>query len=1215
MSIDKKIIKKFIGISATVTGAVFVGMSILARKKKPSSIYEDDKEQKNSFEGKKVVFIKDDNDRENVDGVKGHLEVVGNLEYRPGFYEKRIKRVIDVVLSFGGLVILSPIFAVIALAIKIEDPGPVLFTQKRVGQNKRYFKLHKFRSMKMSTPHDVPTHQLENPEQYITKVGKFLRAHSLDELPQIWDIFIGNMSVIGPRPGLWNQDLLTAERDKYCANNVKPGLTGWAQINGRDELEIPDKAKLDGEYVNKIGLLMDINCFLGSLHVFGKDESVVEGGTGEMKKQSAGRHYTDGKSDDELIGHIGFGEPVQVDIETHKNVLITGAGSYIGETFRAYATEHYGNNFTIDELDMLDPAWQERGFSKYDIVYHVAGIVHADVGNVSDETREKYYAVNTDLAIEVAKKAKREGVKEFIFMSSMIVYGESAPYGEKKIVNRHTVPVPENFYGDSKFQADVGVRDLANDNFKIIVLRPPMIYGKGSKGNYPTLAKLVKKLPVFPDVDNKRSMLYIENLCEFLCQIMLVKEFQQNAVVLIPQNGEWTKTSKMAKEIAEVSGKKIRIFKALNPAVSIASRAPGKIGRLVNKAFGNSCYVHEMSIYEGIVYQKISLSRSVEMTETTKNDDSKDNTEDGADSQKKVLVLASVASMIDQFNMSNIAILQEIGYKVEVACNFEKGNTCSQERIVELKKTLENLCVDYHQIDFTRNVINLPRDFKSYQQVKALVVKHQYSFVHCHSPIGGFIGRLICHETGIKVIYTAHGFHFYDGAPRKNWLIYYPIEKFLSRYTDVLITINKEDYHRAKEKFHARCTVYIPGVGVDTAKYAICKVDKAQKRNSLGVDENDFLLLSVGELSERKNQKVIIDALGVMREEETIGNIVYLAVGQGDMQEEFERLVKKYKLEGHVKFLGFRTDIDELCEVADCFVHPSVHEGIGIAHLEALAAGLPFISSLVNGIKDYTRDYVSGCCVDPSSVEQMVAAIKKMRDDEEFRLKCGANNILTAQNFDIRNIDEIVQNLYSEILTGGYRHIRNILSRQEIRKDLGIDTDDFLMISVGELNENKNHQVIMHAMSILDDPHIHYCLCGIGDKEQELKNLASELRITDRVHFFGFRQDVDKLLSAADLFCFPSKREGLGLAALEAMSAGLPIVTSNIHGINDYSRNGVTGYSCTPNSPQEFAKTIRKLANGMYERIEMRRNNIEIVKKFDITQVIPRMKEIYMGVE
>jgi lipopolysaccharide/colanic/teichoic acid biosynthesis glycosyltransferase/glycosyltransferase involved in cell wall biosynthesis len=290
---DRKKKKKIIGITTVAMGATFVGLSYFAKKKKPDSIYENDPNQKNPLEGKRVIFVEDEKDKENADGVKGHLVEIGDSLYRPSFYEKYIKRGMDVILSFGGLVVLSPIMGTIALAIKLEDPGPVLFTQKRLGQNKQYFKLHKFRSMKMSTPHDVPTHMLDNPDQYITKVGKFIRAHSLDELPQIWDIFVGNMSVIGPRPGLWNQDLLTAERDKYSANDVKPGLTGWAQINGRDELEIPDKAKLDGEYVKNMGAKMDAKVFLGSLHVFGKDDSVVEGGTGTMNKNEVEEVYTE----------------------------------------------------------------------------------------------------------------------------------------------------------------------------------------------------------------------------------------------------------------------------------------------------------------------------------------------------------------------------------------------------------------------------------------------------------------------------------------------------------------------------------------------------------------------------------------------------------------------------------------------------------------------------------------------------------------------------------------------------------------------------------------------------------------------------------------------------------------------------------------------------------------------------------------------------------
>lgn len=616
--------KRVIGITTVTLGTAFVATSIVAKGKKGDSVYENEPEQKNPLEGKKVVFVEDENDKENADGVKGHLEAVGDSDYEQGFYEKYVKRAADIVLSFGGLVVLSPVLLGISVAIKIDDPGPVLFTQKRMGQNKEYFKLHKFRSMKMCTPHDKPTHMLENPEQYITRVGKFIRAHSLDELPQIWDIFIGNMSVIGPRPGLWNQDLLTAERDKYGANDVKPGLTGWAQINGRDELEIPEKAKLDGEYCRNMGLGMDVKVFLRSVHVFGKDDSVVEGGTGEMKKaQSIGRNYTVGKSPEELIGHIGFGETVEVDTDTQKKVLITGAGSYIGETFRMYAKEHY-DALIIDTVDMLDPSWREMDFSKYDIVYHVAGLAHADVGHVDDATKAKYYAVNTDLTVEVCKKAKAEGVKEFIFMSSMIVYGDSAPYGKRKVIDERTVPSPANFYGDSKLQADVAVRDLADDKFKVIVLRPPMIYGKGSKGNYPTLAKLAKKLPVFPDVDNERSMLHIDNLCEFLCQVMLVREIKENAVVLIPQNAEWTKTSEMVKEIARVTGKKITELKIMRPMVAFGGKMPGKIGGLVNKAFGNNCYAHRISTYSGINYQTTTLKESIKKTEERESSDKED---------------------------------------------------------------------------------------------------------------------------------------------------------------------------------------------------------------------------------------------------------------------------------------------------------------------------------------------------------------------------------------------------------------------------------------------------------------------------------------------------------------------------------------------------------------------------------------------------------------
>lgn len=568
------------------------------------------------------------NKREESDSEYTDADTDRSLGNNATFYERYIKRAIDVSAAFAGAVVTAPVVAISSVLIYKEDPGNVIFKQKRVGINKTFFNIHKLRSMKQSTG-DIPTHLLSKDEQdnMILKIGRVIRKTSIDELPQCLDILRGRMSIVGPRPALWNQDDLVAERDKYGANNVRPGLTGWAQINGRDELEIPEKARLDGVYCHELrksswsGFKMDCKCFFGTIKSVISSDGVVEGGTGSM--EGAKRHFTDAKTSTELIGKIGFGEPVEIDKQSKKKVLITGADSYIGDSFVEYAKKHYADNFEINAIDMRDDSWKEKDFSGYDIVYHVAGIAHADVGSVSNETKEKYYTVNTDLTVETARKAKAEGVPEFIFMSSMIVYGDSAPYGKEKIVDAHTVPVPANFYGDSKLQADVAVRDLADDSFKVIVLRPPMIYGKGSKGNYPTLAKLAKKLPVFPDVNNKRSMLHIDNLCEFLCQIMLIKEMKQNAAVLVPQNAEWTNIADMVKKIARVSGKNIAELKALRPAVAIGGKMPGKIGELVNKAFGNSCYAHSVSIYPGINYQKVSLSESIVRTEGNAREESK----------------------------------------------------------------------------------------------------------------------------------------------------------------------------------------------------------------------------------------------------------------------------------------------------------------------------------------------------------------------------------------------------------------------------------------------------------------------------------------------------------------------------------------------------------------------------------------------------------------
>ena len=291
-----------------------------------------------------------------------------------------------------------------------------------------------------------------------------------------------------------------------------------------------------------------------------------------------------------------------------KKILITGANSYIGTSFEKYIYENYRDEYQIDTLDMMDSNWKEYDFNGYDSIFHVAGIAHADVGNVSKETEKLYYQVNCDLAYETALKAKKSKVKQFIYMSSIIVYGESAPYGKTKIITKDTQPEPANFYGDSKLQAEIKLLPLQDDSFNLVIIRPPMIYGKGSKGNYPMLSKLAKKLPIFPKINNQRSMLYVENLCEFV-RLMISNNAQG---IYYPQNSEYASTTTIVKTI----NPGIRISGILNIGVFIGSKVPGKISGLCNKAFGNLVYEKSMSQYSEN-YCRYGLRESIEKTEVS----------------------------------------------------------------------------------------------------------------------------------------------------------------------------------------------------------------------------------------------------------------------------------------------------------------------------------------------------------------------------------------------------------------------------------------------------------------------------------------------------------------------------------------------------------------------------------------------------------------------
>ena len=288
-----------------------------------------------------------------------------------------------------------------------------------------------------------------------------------------------------------------------------------------------------------------------------------------------------------------------------KKILITGADSYIGTSIERYLAQ-WPQQYQVDTVDMVDGSWSERSFAGYDAVFHVAGIAHSDTGNVSEERKALYYKVNTDLTVETAKKAKAEGVGQFIFMSSAIVYGDSAPIGQQKVITADTPLAPANFYGDSKVQAEKGILPLNDDDFHVVVLRPPMIYGPGSKGNYPVLSKLAQKLPVVPKVANQRSMLYIGNLAEFVR--LMIENREQG--IFWPQNSEYSNTTVLVRLIANAQGKNILIVPGLGWALKLLGHATG----LVNKAFGSLSYDMELSRYRED-YRKYSLAESIELTE------------------------------------------------------------------------------------------------------------------------------------------------------------------------------------------------------------------------------------------------------------------------------------------------------------------------------------------------------------------------------------------------------------------------------------------------------------------------------------------------------------------------------------------------------------------------------------------------------------------------
>lgn len=556
---------------------------------------------------------------------------------------------------------------------------------------------------------------------------------------------------------------------------------------------------------------------------------------------------------------------------------------------------------------------------------------------------------------------------------------------------------------------------------------------------------------------------------------------------------------------------------------------------------------------------------------------------------KKVLFVATVVKThIMEFHIPYLKMFKEMGWETAVAArnDYENPDDC-----------VIPYCDTYYNIPFERNPLK-SGNLKAYKELKHIIDEGEYDIIHCHTPVGAMLTRLAAKQArkqGTKVFYTAHGFHFYKGAPAINWILYYPVEKWLSRYTDVLITINKEDYERAKT-FKAGKVCYVPGVGIDLKKFNVGYVNKEQKRKEIGVSADDFVLLSVGELIPRKNHEVVIRALSVLKQLDKLNHIEYVICGRGAYETDLKKLAEGLDVADHVHFLGYRNDISEICNCADLFVFMSHQEGLPVALMEAMACGLPAVCSNIRGNTDLIEDGVTGLLAN-NTPEEVAESISEMKSDTALRNRVASAALQKIKQFDLSSVEDEMSKIYG----GGVRNLvlQGVYKGQRIRKELGIPLDAKVVLSVGEVNKNKNHKVGIEALAKLRDKNTYYVICGRGPLMEAHKELAQSLGVGDRVVLTGYRTDVADFYKMADVFLFPSFREGLPVAVMEAMASGLPVVATRIRGSSDLVQQGDL---FEPTDVDGIARAITSVQLGRV------RHEIDA---FDIQSVVGSMKEVY----
>lgn len=369
--------------------------------------------------------------------------------------------------------------------------------------------------------------------------------------------------------------------------------------------------------------------------------------------------------------------------------------------------------------------------------------------------------------------------------------------------------------------------------------------------------------------------------------------------------------------------------------------------------------------------------------------------------EMKILYVTTISNTANAFLIPHIKMLINQGHQVDLAFHVAQ----------EIDTEIFELGCKVHELEFERSPLN-SRNYTAYKKLKKLIYSEKYDLIHTHTPVASACVRIAVRKfKEVKVVYTAHGFHFFKGAPLINWLTYYLIERWLSRYTDLIITINKEDFLRAKTSFKARKIEYIPGVGIDTNKYNSVTVNKQEKLREMGIPNSAFIILSVGELNNNKNHETILRAITKLKNP----SIYYVVCGKGPLESYLRDLTKKLGINKQVKLIGYRTDIAEICNIADIFAFPSKREGLGLAALEAMASGLPLITSNVHGIVDYSVDGVTGFTCDPADIKGFAQSIDRLYKSKSNRETMGQHNQDAVKAFDIDNTNKILKDIYKKL--------------------------------------------------------------------------------------------------------------------------------------------------------------------------------------------------------